>query len=376
MKNIGLGKGLKIRTFGAPLTALACLVFASGCGSQASGSGETEKPSADTGVLRGTIGASGGELVGEVGSALEGVRLAVPAGALEKDTVVEIRPSSASATTPLPKTAVECGPEFEISPHDLALAKPATVTLPFDEATVTTNYRFDDEVKAWQLDGDKWSQRLQSASSEGSVDIDIDKFSTISAGVNPPPAEDLVKFELKPNPKFVGCLAQYPDDASQPPQVGVVVVRGKLNDGLFLIGQNIKPGLAFDMFTVEQSTLDANGKVDPNVKDFGLAWYQSDLEANDGGKMFASIRTILLDQIFGFDPRVNLPPTQTFQLGFWFNNPADAAACGFDVNKPTPFNGEHKAGPLAMISLPNAETGLGPLCTKPNTSTTPAHCDP
>jgi hypothetical protein len=106
MKNIGLGKELKIRAFGPSLTALACLVFASGCGSQASGSGETEKPSADTGVLRGTIGANGGELVGEVGSALEGVRLAVPAGALSEDTAIEIRPSSASATTPLPKTAV------------------------------------------------------------------------------------------------------------------------------------------------------------------------------------------------------------------------------------------------------------------------------
>jgi len=54
----------------------------------------------------------------------------------------------------------------------------------------------------------------------------------------------------------------------------------------------------------------------------------------------------------------------------------DAAACGFDVTKPTPFNGEHKAGPLAMISLPDAETGLGPLCTKPDTSVSPARCDP
>jgi hypothetical protein len=376
MKTIGKNKGLEVRALGGALTALTCLVFASGCGSGASGGAETEKPSADTGVLRGTIGAKGGELVGEAGSALEGVKLTVPEGALSENTVIEIRPSSASATTPLPKTAVECGPEFEISPHNLALAQPATITLPFDEATVTQHYRFDDEVKAWQLDGDKWSQRLQSSSAEGSVAIDIDKFSTISAGVNPPPDEDLIKFELKPNPKFLKCLAQYPDDPNRPPQAGAVVVRGKLNDGLFLLAQNIKPELAFDMFTVEQSTLDANGKVDPTVKDFGLAWYQSDLEASGDGKIFASIRTILLDQIFGFDPRVGLAPTNTFQLGFWFNNPADAAACGFDVTKPTPFNGEHQAGPLAMISLPNADTGLGPLCTKPNTSTTPAHCDP
>jgi hypothetical protein len=88
------------------------------------------------------------------------------------------------------------------------------------------------------------------------------------------------------------------------------------------------------------------------------------------------IKTILLDQIFGFDPDVALPPTNTFHVGFWFNNPEDAVACGFDPTKPTPFNGEHKAGPLAMISVPDATTSLGPLCTDPNNSTTPPSCNP
>lgn len=69
-------------------------------------------------------------------------------------------------------------------------------------------------------------------------------------------------------------------------------------------------------------------------------------------------------------------PTNTFQVGFWFNNLQDAAACGFDPTKPTPFNGEHKAGPLAMISLLDAATGLGPLCTNPSLSTSPASCNP
>src|SRR5215472_4664569 len=89
------------------------------------------------------------------------------------------------------------------------------------------------------------------------------------------------------------------------------------------------------------------------------------------------IKTILLDDIFGFDPDVRLAPTNTFHLGFWFDNPQDAAAlpsCHFDPTKPTPFNGEHKAGPFAMISVPDAKTGLGPLCTNPNNSTTPASC--
>ncbi len=226
------------------------------------------------------------------------------------------------------------------------------------------------------LDGEKWSQRLQVDSSEGRVLVQIDQLSAISAGVNPAAEADIVPFELKPNPKFLPCLAAYPDDPKRQPTVNVVVVRGSLNDGLFLSGRNIKPGLKFDMFTVEQSALLSDGTPDPAFKNFGLAWYQSDLEANGEGRMRATIRTILLDQIFGFDPRVTLPPTGTFQLGFWFNNPADAAACGFDVSKPTPFNGEHEAGPLAMISLPDATTGLGPLCTKPDTSVTPARCSP
>ncbi|HVW25315.1 MAG TPA: hypothetical protein VHC69_08080 [Polyangiaceae bacterium] len=370
-------KGLTIETAYSAFTALACLVLAAGCGSDGSGGGAESvgKPgSEEAAVLKGTIGPSGGQLVGQTGSALEGVKLDVPEGALSEDTEIEIRP--ASATVPLPKTAVECGPAFEISPPGVTLSKPVSVTLPFDETTVSNNYRFDDEVKAWVLDGDTWSQKLQTDSSEGSVVIALDAFSTLSAGVNPPADVDLVKFDLKPNPKFLPCLAQYPNDPKKQPAVDVVVVRGSQNDGLFLRGKNIKPDLQFDMFTVQQSSLLADGTPDPNFKDFGLAWYQSDLEADGHGNAYVNVRTILLDQIFGFDPRVSLPPTGTFQLGFWFNDPNDAAACGFDVTKPTPFNGEHKAGPLAMITVPDATTGLGPLCTKPNTSTTPATCDP
>jgi hypothetical protein len=69
--------------------------------------------------------------------------------------------------------------------------------------------------------------------------------------------------------------------------------------------------------------------------------------------------------------------SNTFHLGFWFDKPEDAAAlstCHFDPTKPTPFNGEHKAGPFAMISVPDSKSGLGPLCISPNNSTTPASC--
>src|SRR5207245_5841864 len=141
-------------------------------------------------------------------------------------------------------------------------------------------------------------------------------------------------------------------------------------------GKNIKPGLKFDMFTVERSFLNAWAKPDANFRGFGLAWYQSDLQADGGGGMFTTIKTILLDQIFGFDTDVNLEPRNTFHVVFWFNNPQDAVACGFDASKPTPFNGDHHAGPLAMISIPNAKSALGPLCANVDWSVSPARCEP
>jgi hypothetical protein len=184
-----------------------------------------------------------------------------------------------------------------------------------------------------------------------------------------------ISFELVPNAQTLDCLrANYNEE----PRARATVVRGKLNDTLILDLDGIKPGLAFDMFTVQHSPFLANGTKDPAFTgSFGLAWYQSDIEIpkhTDRGHV--RISTILLDQIFGFDPDVALAPTNTFHLGFWFNNPADAAYCGFNVAKPTPFNGEHKAGPFAMISLPEADSRLGPLCTDPNLSVTPVSCDP
>ena len=181
-------------------------------------------------------------------------------------------------------------------------------------------------------------------------------------------------FTLTANPAFVDCLARFPGDPARRPVATVTVKRGNLNDTLQLKLKNIKPKLSFDLFTVQNSNLDANGLPDPNFVNFGLAWYQSDIEVTSGGTAKVKIQTILLDQIFGFDPASGLAPTNTFHVGFWFNDPKDAAACGFVGT--TPFNGTHDAGPLAMISLPDPITNLGPLCTNPNTSTIPATCNP
>jgi hypothetical protein len=189
---------------------------------------------------------------------------------------------------------------------------------------------------------------------------------------------DQKQFDLFADPSVVRCLAAFPDDPSRPPSASVTVKRGRLNDQLSIQLRYIKPGLAFDMFTVEHSKFLSDGTVDPAFvtrnKSFGLAWYQSDLEVKNDRRNVTTIQTVLVDQIFGFDPVVGLDPTNTFHVGFWFNAPEDAANCGFTGF--TPFNGEHHAGPLAMISLPEATTGLGPLCLNPDLSSDPIHCNP
>lgn len=186
---------------------------------------------------------------------------------------------------------------------------------------------------------------------------------------------NVISFDLVPNPATIDCLrANYNEE----PRARATVVRGKLNDTLILDLDGIKPGLAFDMFTVQHSPFRADGTKDPAFTgSFGLAWYQSDVqipEHSDRGHV--RISTILLDQIFGFDADTGLPPTNTFHVGFWFNNPQDVVSCGFDPKKATPFNGEHKAGPFAMISRPEPGSRLGPLCTDPNDTTNPPSCNP
>ena len=179
------------------------------------------------------------------------------------------------------------------------------------------------------------------------------------------------------NNTLLPCLAKDPTDLRHPPTAEVNVERGDLNDTLKLKLHNIKPGLAFDLFTIQRSNKLSDGSPDPNFKgSFGMAWYQSDIEADHDGNANVTIKTILLDQIFGFDADLSNDKINTFNVGFWFNDPNDAATCGFDVTKPTPFNGEHKAGPLAMISLPDQQTGLGPLCRNPQSSSSGFVCNP
>ena len=92
--------------------------------------------------------------------------------------------------------------------------------------------------------------------------------------------KDEISFDLVANPSFVNCLRK---DSYEEPKARATVIRGKLNDTLILDLDGFKPGLAFDLFTVQRSPFLSDKTPDPNFKtvfkgSFGLAWYQSDIE--------------------------------------------------------------------------------------------------
>jgi hypothetical protein len=152
-------------------------------------------------------------------------------------------------------------------------------------------------------------------------------------------------------------------------------VKGKLNDTLTIRIRHAKPDLGFDLVTVQNTPFLSDGSPNSFAGNFGFAWYQSDIETDRFGNGSATIHTILVNQIFGFDAGTELAPVNTFEVGFWFNDPADVADCDFP-GPPTPFNGEHNAGPLAMISGADPTTKLGPLCFNPNISGPEVTCNP
>jgi len=76
-------------------------------------------------------------------------------------------------------------------------------------------------------------------------------------------------FNLTPQQKFLSCFAQ----PGYTPTAQAIVQRGTDNDVLILRAQHLRPNLAFDLFTIQNSNLLADGQPNPYFTNFGLAWY-------------------------------------------------------------------------------------------------------
>ena len=166
------------------------------------------------------------------------------------------------------------------------------------------------------------------------------------------------QFSLFANSAFSPCMRK---NASTTPTASATVTRGALNDTLTLKLAGFKPHLGFDLFTVQRSNQTASGAPVSPFTNFGMAWYQSDVETDGNGAATVTVKTILFDQIFGFDPDVTLAPTNTFHVGFWFDSVAEAQPCSATPLAATPFNGEHNAGPVAFITPPERDDRARPV---------------
>src|SRR5580700_7185684 len=98
-------------------------------------------------------------------------------------------------------------------------------------------------------------------------------------------------FQLVPEKGFLSCFAA----SGRIPTATVTVQKGSSNDTLVLSLKNFKPGLAFDLFTVEDSNLLPDGDPDPDFINFGFAWYQSVIQVNKVGGAKVKIQTILVN---------------------------------------------------------------------------------
>lgn len=140
-------------------------------------------------------------------------------------------------------------------------------------------------------------------------------------------------------------------------------VADALNDVMTLTATGLPPKTAFDVFLVEHSPISNTA-----FAGFGKGWYQSDLNSDDNGQASITVQGIFDQETFIEDPSAPFSPVHTFDVGFWFNSPADEQRiCGnATAPAPTPFNGEQNAGLLAMITqgeplqlIANAAPGAG-----------------
>jgi hypothetical protein len=165
-----------------------------------------------------------------------------------------------------------------------------------------------------------------------------------------------IAFTMVPStPAISACL---------PNARGTVVVQNLgINQVMTVYASGLLPNTGYDLFVTNQA-----------AAPFGPSWYQSDLETNYYGTGAAVVRGVFSHETFLLSPGqgtlghgIVFPPTHTFNLGLWFNNPQDPfnARCEPGATTPivTPFNGEQHAGVQVLRTqiLNPANVQLGPL---------------
>jgi hypothetical protein len=167
---------------------VACVLLSMGACDDALETVEAEPIGADDGsgapapllTLTATVGPEGGELIGEAGTQLAGVRLVVPAGALAEPTQLALQ--GTIDPTPLPPTAEGIGPQFAILPDGVEFAVPAELTVPFDPMLRAGWETPNEDCRVWYRDGEGWARADAIAATDQGVTVEIPRATVAGAG--------------------------------------------------------------------------------------------------------------------------------------------------------------------------------------------------
>jgi hypothetical protein len=154
-------------------------------------------------------------------------------------------------------------------------------------------------------------------------------------------------FRLVPSPNIKACL----------PHAGgsVTITPNNLNDKMVVSVHGMPADAGFDLFVIQQP-----------LKPFGVAWYQSDVQANAYGTGTATVQGIFDVETFSVSlgGTTTFSPTHQYHLGLWFNNPRTPFNLGCEPGATapivTPFNGAQHAG-VQVLNTSQFRVNAGPL---------------
>lgn len=134
------------------------------------------------------VGPAGGTVTGAPGTALEGVSIEIPAGALGESTVIDAFAMEEDVV--LGPTAAFVGPKFAIVPDGLALSSPARLTVPLRPSSLDDYEQQPEGCRVWYRQDGAWAQVPAVGSTATSVSTEVGELGAAAAGVvfTPTPA--------------------------------------------------------------------------------------------------------------------------------------------------------------------------------------------
>jgi len=160
-------------------------------------------------------------------------------------------------------------------------------------------------------------------------------------------ASSSYSFALVPSPNIAACL---PDASGE-----VTITPGNENDVMKVSISGMPAHAGFDLFVIQEP-----------LAPFGVAWYQTDVNANAYGDGSATVRGVFDVETFSVSlgGTTTFSPTHQYHLGLWFNNPKTPFKLGCEpgATSPTvtPFNGEQDAG-VQVLNTSEFPADAGPL---------------